>query len=116
MDGFNELNMASLSGNNLSPVPNHYASSLVAPEFEPLEGVPEPATAPISAVPEPATAPISTVPGGGLLTRYGGFAITPRHMSFKTPAMQTEQISSAQEEESTNTQSFYGTYDHGPPP
>jgi len=103
MDGFNELNMASLSGNNLSPVPNHYASSLVAPEFEPLEGVPE-----------PATAPISTVPGGGLLTRYGGSAIAPRHMSLKTPAMQTEQLSSANQEESRTSQAFDSTYDHGP--
>ncbi len=111
MDGINQLDMSSLYANKLSPVSNHYAPSLVASEFEPLEAALEPATTPLQAVPEPATAPILAVSGGGLLTRFGGSGVGPRSI---TPAVQTEQLSRANQEESIAPLAFDSSYDQGP--
>jgi len=110
MDGFNQLDMSSLS-----PVSNHYAPSLVASEFEPLkEAALEPATAALEGIPEPATAPILAVSGGGLLTRFGGSGVGSRSIPSKAPAVQTEQLSSANQEESIAPLAFDSSYDQGP--
>jgi hypothetical protein len=124
MESLNVVNMPSLSA-DLSSVPNYSTSSLVAPEFEPLEAILEPVTAPVQAISEPTTAPILAVSGGGLLTRFGGPAVGPRRpvtktpilkaSAMKTPIMQFGQLSNIDDEEhSIIPLAFDGSYDQGP--
>jgi hypothetical protein len=114
VDGFNQLNVSSLYTDKLSPISNHYAPSLVASEFEPLEAASEPTTAPLKPSPEPATAPILAVSGGGLLTRYGGSGVGPRNAPFKTPIVQEEPSFSTNQEKSPAPLAFDSGYNPGP--
>jgi len=102
MDSFNERDISSLYANR-SPISDHYPSSLVASELEPLP-----------AIPEPATAPLFAVSGGGLLTQYRNSEIGPRRIPLETAAVQTEQLSNTNEEKSATSLGFESRYDQGP--
>ena len=102
MDSSNERDVSSLYANH-SPISDHYGSSLVASELEPLR-----------AVPEPATAPLFAVSGGGLLTRYTNSRISPRCIPLETAVVQTEQLSNTNEEKSATSLAFESGYDQGP--
>jgi hypothetical protein len=99
MSSLNALNMPALSANQLSPVSNYHTSPLFEPQGTALD---------------PATAPILAVSGGGLLSRFGGSGIDPRHLPLKTPIVQPEQLSITNEDKSMAPQAFDSSYNQGP--
>jgi hypothetical protein len=102
LESFSERDVSSLSANR-APISAHYASSLRASESEPLQ-----------AVPEPATAPLFAISGGGLLTRYRNAEIGPRRIPLETAAVQTEQLSNTNQEKSATSLAFESGDDQGP--